>query len=123
MGTIGALLPDLKALGFEINSFGKTSFVINGAPPDMQDLNAKEIIEDLISQFYSDHAPLKMSQQEKIAIRMAKKMAIKYGQSMVFEEIKTLCEQLFLCEHPLTSPTGKPTLISCHTSLIDKQLS
>jgi DNA mismatch repair protein MutL len=122
MSIMQALLPDLVALGFDISLFGKDTFVVNGLPSDMQNFSAKDIIEDLITQFNRDNGKLKLTQREKLAINMAKKTAIKYGQKMEVEEIKTLCQQLFLCEQPLTSPTGKPTLISYNLSLIDKQL-
>jgi len=123
MATMEALIPDLTAIGFDINSFGKNAFVVNGLPSDIGDHSAKDLIENLLQQFNDDRSKLKLSQREKLAINMAKKMSIKYGQKMEMEEIKTLCEQLFLCEQPLTSPTGKPTLISYNLSLIDKQLS
>jgi len=123
MSIIEALLPDLTTLGFDISLFGKDAFVVNGLPSDMQNYSAKDLIEDLIIQFKQDSNKLKLSQREKLAVSMAKKLAVKYGQKMEQEEVKTLCEQLFLCEQPLTSPTGKPTLISYNLSLIDKQLN
>ncbi|MFT6716049.1 MAG: DNA mismatch repair protein MutL [Saprospiraceae bacterium] len=122
MSTIEALLPDLVSLGFDISLFGKDSFVVNGVPSDMKNYSAKDLVEDLIAQFQQDTNKLKLSQREKLAVSMAKKLAVKYGQKMESEEVKTLCEQLFMCEQPLTSPTGKPTLISYNLSLIDKQL-
>ena len=123
MSIIEALLPDLTTLGFDISLFGKDAFVVNGLPSDMQDYSAKDLIEDLIIQFKQDSNKLKLSQREKLAVSMAKKLAVKYGQKMEYEEVKTLCEHLFLCEQPLTSPSGKPTLISYNLSLIDKQLN
>lgn len=123
MSIMEALLPDLIKLGFDISLFGKNTFVVNGLPSDIHNHSAKDLVEDLLTQFNEDVTNLKLSQREKLAVSMAKKMAIKYGQKMETEEVKTLCEQLFLCEYPLTSPTGKPTLISYNLSLIDKQLS
>jgi DNA mismatch repair protein MutL len=122
MSIMEALLPDLASLGFDISLFGAEAYVVNGIPSDLENYNAKDLIEDLINQFKHESSKLKLTQREKLAISMAKKMAVKYGQAMEAEEVKTLCEQLFLCEQPLTSPTGKPTLISYNLSLIDKQI-
>lgn len=123
MVTISALLPDFTALGFDISLFGKDSFVINGVPADLKEVSPKNLIEDILRQFSQKDGNIKLAQREKLAVGMAKKIAVKYGQELQDEEIKTLCEQLFLCENPLTSPTGKPTLINYNINLIDKQLS
>lgn len=120
---LNELLPDLKILGFDISLFGKNSIVVNGIPADLKEVNAKDLIESLIQQFTDDHSKLKLSTRELLSVKMAQKLAVKYGQVLQNEELKNLCEQLFLCNQPLTSPTGKPTLINYNFNLIDKQLS
>lgn len=120
---LNELLPDLKILGFDISLFGKNSIVVNGIPADLKEVNAKDLIESLIQQFTDDHSKLKLSTRELLSVKMAQKLAVKYGQVLQQEELKNLCEQLFLCNQPLVSPTGKPTLINYNFNLIDKQLS
>lgn len=122
-GIMDELLPNLTEIGFDINLFGPNTYVINGVPTDMENQNIPELIEELINQSNDDFSHLKLTQKEKMSAKIATKMAIKNGQSLEIEEVQTLCEQLFLCEQPLTNPSGKPTLISYNLSLIEKQLA
>jgi DNA mismatch repair protein MutL len=42
---------------------------------------------------------------------MAKSAAIKYGKQLEEEEMTMILENLFHCENPLYSPSGKPIIM------------
>ncbi len=117
------IIPLLIELGFDVNEFGKTSMVINGVPSDLTEVNAKEVIESTIEQFTSEKGAVKLDRREQLAVNMAKRIAIPYGQELSLEEMKNLVEQLFLCENNRTSPTQKPIQTSYGFGLMEKQLS
>ncbi len=48
------LLPDLTMLGYEIELFGKDTFVIQGTPADVEQGNEKLAIEQMLEQFKQD---------------------------------------------------------------------
>lgn len=117
------LLPDLQKLGFDINLFGKNTYVINGVPSDLKDNDSKELIENVVSNYQEETGKTGWDLRTKLAKALAQKLAIRSGQKLVYEEMKTLCEQLFLCENPLSSPSGKPILSTYPFKMIDKQLT
>ena len=48
---------------------------------------------------------------ENMCRSMAKSACIKYGKPLEKEEIDLIVEHLFLCENPMYSPNGKPTMM------------
>ena len=106
------LLPQINLLGFDIQEFGKNTFVIHGVPADMKsNQNEQKVIEQLLEQYkFNENLDLNIS--EKIARSMARSAAIKKGQSLTQEEMRELVDQLFACEMPFTSPTGKKCFIT-----------
>lgn len=108
---IKELLPELHALGFDINEFGKNTFVINGSPVGVQESEANELLESIIED-YKNHHEIKLDKNEKLARSMARKLAIKQGKTLSEKEIENLIDELFACETPFVSPSGKPTVIT-----------
>lgn len=103
---------DLSILGFDIQEFGQNTFVVNGIPAEMTGKqNEKEAIEYLLEQFKSNH-DLKLDTRENIARSMAKSTAIKRGQKLDTQEMIILVDQLFACEIPFKSPTGRNCFIT-----------
>lgn len=106
------LLESVNQLGFDIQEFGANTFVINGLPAELagkQDELA--VIETLLEQYKSDQ-DLKLGTRERIAQAMARSASIKRGQALGQEEMRNLIDQLFGCEHPFKSPSGKGCFIT-----------
>nr|MBP9548156.1 hypothetical protein [Chitinophagales bacterium] len=106
------ILEDINCLGFDIQPFGKDTFVIHGVPPELTDTNEKQIIENLLEQFKQNTADLKLDKHTAIAKGMAKSNAIKSGKSLTLTEIKLLIDELFACKVPHASPDGNHTFIT-----------
>lgn len=106
------LLKSVNQLGFDIQEFGANTFVINGLPAELagkQDELA--VIETLLEQYKSDQ-DLKLGTRERIAQAMARSASIKRGQALGQEEMRNLIDQLFACEQPFKSPSGKGCFIT-----------
>lgn len=106
------ILEDINCLGFDIQPFGKDTFVIHGVPPELTDTNEKQVIENLLEQFKQNTADLKLDKHTAIAKGMAKSNAIKSGKSLTLTEIKLLIDELFACKVPHASPDGNHTFIT-----------
>ncbi|MEO1262229.1 MAG: DNA mismatch repair endonuclease MutL [Bacteroidota bacterium] len=101
------ILPELNALGFDIQDFGKNAFIIHGVPADLVGKkNQTGIVEVLISQ-YQLNLELKLNTKENIARSMARSAATKRGQLLTAKEMQELIDQLFACAMPFKSPTGR----------------
>lgn len=105
------LLPDLQLIGYEIEPFGKNSFVIQGVPADVLQGNEKNAVELLIEQFKHFSTDIKFSKREKLIRCMCRQQAIKVAQPLTQEEMQALVETLFNCDTPNTTPAGNPTYL------------
>ncbi len=107
---LASILPDLKALGFDIRDFGKNSFIINGTPGVLNTNSPIEIIESLLEEIKNSPVNLQEKAREAVAISLAQASAIPYGQTLKPDEINELIDNLFACQTPNFSPKGKKVL-------------
>ena len=114
------LLPDLKSLGYQLEPFGKNSFVIQGTPADVSTGNEKASLEKLLEQYKHFSSELKFSRREKLLRTMAWQNAIKEGTSLTQKEMQSIVQDLLLCEIPNSSPNGRPTYLSFKKQDLDK---
>ena len=114
------LLPDLRQLGYEIDLFGKDSFVIQGSPADVEQGNEAAAIELLLEQFKFFSAELKFSKREKLIRSLAKQHAVRAGQTLSQQEMAQLISALFSCEQSNTTPSGQPTYIDFKKDALEK---
>ncbi|MEL6659073.1 MAG: DNA mismatch repair endonuclease MutL [Bacteroidota bacterium] len=106
------MLPQLRLLGFDMEEFGQNAFVINGLPAEIAGKQGEaEIIDHLLSQ-YREQLDLKLDTQEGVARAMARSAAIKRGQRLSDEEMQQIINQLFACENPRRSPSGRACFLT-----------
>ncbi len=117
-----SILPELQQMGIDINEFGPADFVVNGLPADLHALNAKQLIEQLIEQFKINSDEIKLDKREALAKSLSQNIAIKRGVKMEEEEMKELLIQLFQCESPFVSPSGKSTFFNFTAQEINDKL-
>ncbi|MEZ4887034.1 MAG: DNA mismatch repair endonuclease MutL [Chitinophagales bacterium] len=115
------ILPDINILGYDIQEFGQTTFVIHGIPADLKIGNEQAAIEQLLEQYKHNSDKLKLNKRENLARSIAKNTAIKVGQKMTTEEMQNLVDKLFACQTPFIAPNGKPTFVKYRIDEIEKQ--
>jgi len=109
--TLQEILPELQAIGFDIEEFGKNSFVIHGCPPDIEISHVESIIQDFMSEFDDNQKDIKGDVQNKIAVSLAKTSALYRNVSMQQDEMQAFIAQLFQCEQHSLSAEGKLAVI------------
>jgi DNA mismatch repair protein MutL len=115
------ILPKVNALGFEIEEFGNKTFLIHGIPAGLAENNdASSLMEKLIDQYVSN-MELQLGIEENLARSLAVSAAIKRGKSMDVSEMKLLIDQLFACDIPYKSPTGRRCIVTMDMDTILKQ--
>jgi DNA mismatch repair protein MutL len=110
---------DLAVIGYEIEPFGQSSFIIQGIPADVIAGNEKNAIELLLEQFKHFSNDLKFSKREKLNRCLARQMAIKAGQSLSQTEMHSLIEDLLNCDTPHITASGAPTYIEFSENYLD----
>lgn len=114
------LMPDLVHLGYKLEPFGNNSFVIRGTPANMDSSLQNTAIEKMLEQYKHFSNDLKFSKREKLLRSLSLQQSVKPGTSLSKKEIQSLTEDLFNCEIPNATPTGKPTYMSFRKEEMDK---
>jgi len=107
------LLEDIQSLGFQIRSFGKNSYIIDGIPADLgTGIDERKIIEQILEDYKNNLNDFKIEKRENLAKSLARNAAIKPGTFLDNNAISELIDQLFACESPNISIFGKPIVIT-----------
>lgn len=115
------LLPDLKALGFDLQLLSGRSVMICGVPADIGASDADSIIEDVLEQVKENRDQLKLRGRENLARSVARRSAIRPGRRLTSKEMRGLIDLLFTCEMPYTCPDGRPTMVKIATDELDRR--
>jgi DNA mismatch repair protein MutL len=101
------MMESLEQVGFDIRDFGNRSVVIHGFPAEMKPAGAGDTIELMIEQYKSLQGLNQSEQAERICRSAAKVSAIQYGMQLSEAEMQEIIDQLFACENPNHTPSGK----------------
>jgi len=114
------LIPDLRILGYQVEPFGKNSFIIQGSPADVKDGNEKDSLEKILEQYKHFNLEMSFSKREKLLRSMAWQQAIKAGTALSDKEMERLVEDLFHCKINNVTPNGKPVFLEFKKQELDK---
>lgn len=104
---LNALRDELRQLGFEIRPAENCIFYIEGTPGVLSHLDAKDLVERVIASFQDRPVDLMEEIKSQLALVLAQSSAVNYGVPLKQEEMNALFNQLFSCQNPGYSPTGK----------------
>ncbi|GAB2697187.1 DNA mismatch repair endonuclease MutL [Mucilaginibacter koreensis] len=104
------LLPDIRALGFDVREFGRNTVVVEGIPADLNKANEHILLENLLEGFKNNLAILKLDKRDTLARTLARNAATKAGTPLSLEEMNLLIDQLFACQMPNLALNGKPVI-------------
>lgn len=119
---LNALKDELHELGFEIRPEADYHFYIDGTPGALSHLDAKDLVERVIESF--QHRPVDLMDEIKaqLALVLAQSSAVTYGVPLKQEEMSSLFNQLFACNAPAFSPSGKRIIAIIELSEIENLL-
>ena len=114
------MLPMLNQLGFQLREFGPRTVIIEAVPVDMRAGSEGQIIKEMIDHFREnrvfDYSPAK-----RLAASYSCKAAIKAGDPLNEEEMRTLVDRLFTTENPFYCPHGRPIILNLSIDELDKR--
>ncbi len=105
------LLPDLRAIGFDLAPMSGRSVMIRGLPADIRAGDERTVLTEVLGQYRVFVQRLKLSSRELLARALARRSSIPRDAPLGPREMRALIDQLFQCAEPYTSPGGHPTLI------------
>ena len=98
---------ELSLLGFTIETKNDEKLCLKGLPSELNDLDPKSLIEELLEQYKQNSLGNNLNKQDNLARALAKKSAIKEGQKLSAEEIQSIVDQLIKCANSRFTPEGK----------------
>ncbi len=106
-------LEELALLGFIIEPFGDTTFVIRALPSMIDEKQAGPLIQEIIERILAEkNRSVTEEWLEETLILSACHRSVRANQSMGELEIRQLLKDLEGCENPMHCPHGRPTMIA-----------
>lgn len=102
-----SLLDDICGLGFDLSNLGGGSYSVNGIPSDIEGVDVEKLLHDMLSSVQSEMSDVRKDAQEALALTLAEKSAIVYGQVLTTIEMEHLLRDLFATKMPARTPDGK----------------
>ena len=104
------IVPDLKAYGFEIGAIGQTTFVVTATPTDVKESELQAFFDQILVDYKSAMIQKFNNRSQSLCRSLAHQMAVKKGTVLQQAEMQQLIADLFCCQSPPVSPTGKKTM-------------
>ncbi len=114
---------ELALLGIEVSDLGSNTVVINSCPDGMDSCGPQELIEQLLEEYKVTNQKIGSSVTQAVAASLAKAASIEYGKVLYPEEMHRLVDELFACENPNYSPTGKRIIAIMNFEELEKLLN
>lgn len=116
-----AIMPELQALGFRLETLSGRSIAVNGMPAESGADDPTDLLGRLLEQVHSERGSLKAERHATLARGLARSAASRPTKSMGTLEMHDLIDRLFACEMPYFTPGGKPVLITFGLHELDER--
>jgi DNA mismatch repair protein MutL len=105
-------LPELNSDGFEVERFGGDAIMIRSIPALAKDYDCKKLIEEILEGLESEERTLDVERiQDRIAVSMACRGAIKVHMPLTMEKMQWLLDELAKTKVPTNCPHGRPIIL------------
>ena len=104
------ILPEMQAMGFELDDLGGGSYAVNCVPAGLEGINPVKLVQDMVSSAIEKGSSVLDEINHALALSMARQAAIPHGQVLSNEEMENLVNGLFSCQNVNYTPDGKSVL-------------
>ncbi len=117
------ILPEINALGFDVQEFGNDAFVVHGLPADIEEGDEQEMLERLLENYKNNLDVLRLDRRQGLARSLAQQASIKVGRQLSVKEMQTLIDELFACEQPYIAPNKRNTFLTFDFDELEKRFA
>lgn len=115
-------LADFAAAGWEIEPFGRDSFLVRSVPSYATKRDPESLLRDMVDELANQSVARRLVvQREHVTITNACKMAVKAGDPLTMEEMNGLLAQLAETENPYLCPHGRPSIVTIPFGEIERR--
>ncbi len=105
--SLDLVLDELRLLGFDISDLGGGNYALQGVPPGLDGLDPLSLVNNLVSEAVEHGGGVTEKVNDIIALTLAKRAAVPYGEFLSNETMEKLVTQLFECAMQRYTPDGK----------------
>ncbi len=121
---ISEQLPDLRALGFELEPFGRDAFLVRAVPAQLRGGDAEVVVKDLADELSADGSGTSVERRrEKLLITLCCRSSVKAGDRLTYDEMAELVHDLAATARPYTCPHGWPIVMTISNFEIDRKFN
>lgn len=105
-------LAELHSMGFELDEFGRDSFIVEGLPPDVPQNSCREMLADIAHDL--EQSGVKRGREHRRGEAVAKaasRAALRGRVQLAPAELEQLIADLSRTKMPYTCPRGRPTML------------
>jgi len=122
--TMKSLLPELEKIGFSIEPFGGSTFVVKSIPAILFNKAVQDLLLEMIEKVTEIGVAHGIEKaMGKCLTLMACHETVRGNQKLTMTEMQALLEQLDRCENPNNCPHGRPVWISWSIRFLEKSFS
>lgn len=114
------LLPELQMLGFDL-ALTQEGVEIRGIPADVRTGYEEDALRELLEQYREYNELRHTSVRDNLAASFGCRSAIRAGDSLTFQEMRHLVDDLYAAEMPYVCPHGRPTVIEIALEEFDRR--
>ena len=111
---------EIKAVGFELTSFGNGAYSLNAIPPGLESTDYDTLLHNLLFAAMENKNAMRQNVQEKLALAMAQNTAVAYGQKLNLNEMRSLVRKLDDAGLPARTPDGKIVWADVDSNYIER---
>ena len=104
------IMPELQAIGFELDDFGGGCYAVNAVPAGLEGINPVRLAQEMVTSAIEKGVNAVDEVNASLALSLARNAAIPHGQVLSNEEMENLVNELFACDNVNYTPDGKSVL-------------
>ena len=113
---VNDILPELRALGYELEQIDRASFAVNGTPVGEEESDVQQTVEQFVEMYKSQMFLHKTDKNTSVAKSLARQKCSTQLQMNSEAEQQAFVKQWLQCQVPHISPSGKKVSRSFTTS-------
>jgi DNA mismatch repair protein MutL len=114
---------NLQDFGLEIDDLGGGTFILNAWPVSLPIGEVEVFIDHILEDYKKNRSELGTDIRSKLAIILAKNIAVRPGKPLKPEEMQSIIDELFSCEIPELAPDGSRTVRILTSNELEKLIS